>query len=396
MSRKRILFAIGGNSLIKDKEHLSVEDQFKAVCETTEQISQIIAQGYEAVITHGNGPQVGFILRRSEIANEVAQMHTVPLVSCDADTQGAIGYQLQQALDNDFSRKAIKAKAVTIITQVLVDAQDEAFTNPAKPIGRFYSPEEYKLLQNVHPDWQMVEDAGRGYRRVVPSPFPLEIVELDAIRGLIDQGFTVIAAGGGGIPVVRSKDQFQGVDAVIDKDKASALLAVELGMDVLVISTGVPKVAINFGQPDQRDLDTVTLEQIKRSCGVCARRNISSRIFDSGLAISLFRDNSTRTRFSFASACQSAGPGSAGPGRGQVPDRPRRDRAGDRQHGLFMADVIGIRDDMYIGKGNAYMREVPQAVNRATKEGCSSSAPPWSTCSATSTTPPSPWPTCST
>jgi carbamate kinase len=246
MSRKRILFAIGGNSLIKDKEHLSVEDQFKAVCETTEQISQIIAQGYEAVITHGNGPQVGFILRRSEIANEVAQMHTVPLVSCDADTQGAIGYQLQQALDNDFSRKAIKAKAVTIITQVLVDAQDEAFTNPAKPIGRFYSPEEYKLLQNVHPDWQMVEDAGRGYRRVVPSPFPLEIVELDAIRGLIDQGFTVIAAGGGGIPVVRSKDQFQGVDAVIDKDKASALLAVELGMDVLVISTGGPQGGYQF------------------------------------------------------------------------------------------------------------------------------------------------------
>jgi carbamate kinase len=263
MVEKRILLAIGGNSLIKDGEHLTVEDQYLAICDTTSQISHIAQRGYKAVITHGNGPQVGFILRRSEIANEVAQMHTVPLVSCDADTQGAIGYQIQQALDNDFMAKGIQKKAVTLVTQVLVDGDDPAFKNPAKPIGRFYSAQEMELLLKVQPDWAMVEDSGRGYRRVVPSPIPREIIELDAIKTLFDNDFTLIAAGGGGIPVVREGNRLKGVDAVIDKDKASALLAVELDMDVFLISTGVSHVAINYNQPNQENLTSVGLSDIK-------------------------------------------------------------------------------------------------------------------------------------
>lgn len=264
MSQKRILFAIGGNSLIKDNEHLSVEDQYKAVCETTGQIADIIQAGYQSVITHGNGPQVGFILRRSEIANEVDQMHTVPLVSCDADTQGAIGYQIQQALDNDFSQRELQQKAVTIITQVLVDEEDPAFAKPAKPIGRFYNPQEYALLSQVHADWSMVEDAGRGYRRVVASPEPRGIVELDAIRALLAQNFTLIAAGGGGIPVIQKDRRLTGVDAVIDKDRASALLAVELGVDMFLISTGVSHVAVNYNTPKQEQLERVTDREIRK------------------------------------------------------------------------------------------------------------------------------------
>ncbi|MDC7238908.1 MAG: carbamate kinase [Spirochaetales bacterium] len=253
------LIAVGGNSLITDNDHMTVEDQYRAVCETAEHIADLVEAGYKVVVTHGNGPQVGFILRRSEIAREVAHMHPVPLVSCDADTQGAIGYQIQQALDNEFRKRKIALSAATIVTQIQVDPEDEAFRKPAKPIGQFYSEDEARLLKEAYPDWSLVEDAGRGFRRVVASPLPKKIIELDAIKALLEKDFCVVAAGGGGIPVVESSDgSLEGRDAVIDKDFASAFLSYEIGAEVFIISTGVKEVCLNFGKPDQKSLNRIT------------------------------------------------------------------------------------------------------------------------------------------
>ena len=264
MSASLALIAVGGNSLIADREHMTVEDQYKAVCETAEHITDLVEAGYRVVVTHGNGPQVGFILRRSEIAREVAHMHPVPLVSCDADTQGAIGYQIQQALDNEFRKRNIGLTAATIVTQILVDPEDEAFRKPAKPIGEFYNTDEAELLKSAYPDWTLVEDAGRGFRRVVASPLPRKIIELDAIKALLKSDFCVIAAGGGGIPVVESEDGIlEGRDAVIDKDFASAFLSYEIGADVFIISTGVKEVCLNFGKPDQKSLNRITAAEAK-------------------------------------------------------------------------------------------------------------------------------------
>ena len=261
---KLAVVAIGGNSLIRDTSHQSVEDQYDAVCETAKHIAGMIVQGYEVVITHGNGPQVGFILRRSEIASEVAGMHHVPLVSCGADTQGAIGYQIQQAMDNEFRHQKIAKKAAAVVTQVVVAADDPAFRQPSKPIGSFYTEEQAKSLLRQHPDWAMINDAGRGFRRVVASPLPQEIVEKEIISLLLKAGNCVIAAGGGGIPVVKQPDgTYRGIDAVIDKDFASSLLASELEADLLVISTGVPKVYLNYGKPNERALDRVTLAELR-------------------------------------------------------------------------------------------------------------------------------------
>ena len=261
---KLAVVAIGGNSLIRDISHQSVEDQYDAVCETAKHIAGVIVQGYEVVITHGNGPQVGFILRRSEIASEVAGMHHVPLVSCGADTQGAIGYQIQQAMDNEFRHRTIAKKAAAVVTQVVVAADDPAFRQPSKPIGSFYNEEQAKSLLYQHPDWAMINDAGRGFRRVVASPLPQEIVEKEIISLLLRGGNCVIAAGGGGIPVVRQPDgTYRGIDAVIDKDFASSLLAAELEADLLVISTGVPKVYLNYGKPNEKALDRVTLAELR-------------------------------------------------------------------------------------------------------------------------------------
>jgi carbamate kinase len=263
--RKLAVIAIGGNSLIKDKDHQTVEDQYKAICETVEYIAEIVEQGYEVVITHGNGPQVGFILRRGEIAYKVEGLHLVPLVSCVADTQGAIGYQIQQALGNEFKKRGINKQAVTVVTLVEVAKDDSAFSNPTKPIGSFYTEEEAKKLLDENPDWTMVNDAGRGYRRVVPSPVPRRIVELEAIKRLLDNGFCVIATGGGGIPVTRNEEGYlENVDAVIDKDFASSLLASHLNADLFVISTGVEMVYLNFGKPDQKPLDTLTIAEAKK------------------------------------------------------------------------------------------------------------------------------------
>ena len=265
MAEKRIaVVAIGGNSLIKDKQHQTVEDQYLAAGETSRHIADMIEQGWDVAIGHGNGPQVGFILRRSEIAAKVAGMHEVPLDSCGADSQGAIGYHLQQHLQNQFKRRGMDKTASTVITQVLVDADDPAFEGPSKPIGGFMAEDEAQQRAETE-GWAVVEDAGRGWRRVVASPFPREIVELPAVRQLIAAGITTITVGGGGIPVVRNEEgDLSGVAAVIDKDYASSLLAQSLDADLLLISTAVEHVYLNFGQPGQRAIDQMTVVEAKR------------------------------------------------------------------------------------------------------------------------------------
>jgi carbamate kinase len=264
MMKKVAVVAIGGNSLIKDAQHQTVEDQYQAAQESTQHIGDMIAEGWDVVISHGNGPQVGFILRRSEIAHKVEGMHEVPLDVCGADSQGAIGYSLQQNLQNNLFHRGIKKSVATVVTQTLVDVNDAAFKNPSKPIGGFMEQSEAQRRANDM-GWSVVEDAGRGWRRVVASPQPKEIVELDSIKALIDAGVVVIAVGGGGIPVIDTGEgDYAGVAAVIDKDFASSLLARNIGADLFLISTAVEKVALNFGKPDQVWLDRITLSQAKK------------------------------------------------------------------------------------------------------------------------------------
>ncbi len=259
--RKTAVVAIGGNSLIKDRDHQTVPDQFEATRETCVHIASMIEQGWNVVITHGNGPQVGFILLRSELASHV--LHTVPLDSCGADTQGALGYMIQQGLYNEFEKRNIRKQAVTVVTQVLVDSSDPSFQNPTKPIGHFFDKEKARKFRDEL-GWNVVEDAGRGWRRVVPSPKPLRIIEIDAIRALFNQGFIVTAVGGGGIPVIEKDGKLMGIEAVIDKDYASALLAIDMKVDLFVISTAVERVSLNFGKPDQKPLDKMTLTEAKK------------------------------------------------------------------------------------------------------------------------------------
>ncbi len=256
--------AIGGNSLIKDKQHVSVQDQYNAVKETTRHIVDMIEKGWDIAIGHGNGPQVGFILRRSEIAAKVAGMHEVPLDACGADSQGAIGYALQQNLYNEFKRRGMTKSAATVVTQVLVDKDDPAFQNPTKPIGSFMDEEEAKRRAKEN-GWTVVEDAGRGWRRVVPSPIPQKIVEIEAVRKLLDAGIITITVGGGGIPIVEEEDgTLKGVAAVIDKDFASSLLARSIRADLFLISTAVEKVYLNFNKPNQKAIDQMTVSEARR------------------------------------------------------------------------------------------------------------------------------------
>ena len=252
--------AIGGNSLIKDKQHQTVLDQYIAAHETCLHIVAMIQEGWNVAISHGNGPQVGFILRRSELAAH--EMHEVPLDVCGADSQGAIGYALQQNLCNEFRRLGIAREAATVICQTEVAADDPAFKHPTKPIGGFMDEEQAERRRKE--GWNIVNDANRGYRRVVASPQPLRIVELAAIRALIAAGVVVVTVGGGGIPVVADADgNLHGVAAVIDKDLASALLANNLGADLLIISTAVEKVALNFGTPEETLVGHLTLAEAK-------------------------------------------------------------------------------------------------------------------------------------
>jgi len=262
--RKLAVVAIGGNSLIKDEKHKTVEDQYQAAKETTFHIADMIEAGWDVAIGHGNGPQVGFILRRSEIAARVEGMHEIPLDVCGADSQGAIGYALQQNLQNELYRRGIKKNVATVVTQVLVDKNDKAFQNPTKPIGGFMEEVEAKRREKEL-GWSVVEDAGRGWRRVVASPIPKEVVELESVKTLLNAGVVVITVGGGGIPVIdAAKGVYQGVAAVIDKDYASSLLARLINADLFLISTAVEKVAINFGKPGQKWLDKMTLAEAKQ------------------------------------------------------------------------------------------------------------------------------------
>lgn len=261
MPNKVAVIAIGGNSLIKDNEHKTVEDQYRAAGETSEHIVGLIQTGWNVVISHGNGPQVGYILRRSELSRH--ELHEIPLDVCGADTQGAIGYALQQNLYNWFTRLGLSKNVVSVVTQVEISPDDPSFLQPSKPIGSFMDEETAR--QRETEGWSVSEDAGRGWRRVVASPKPVRIVEEPVIKSLIEQGVIVIAVGGGGIPVVADVEgQLRGVAAVIDKDYASALLANDIGADAFIISTGVEKVALNYGKPDQKWLDHLTLAQAKQ------------------------------------------------------------------------------------------------------------------------------------
>jgi carbamate kinase len=265
-AQKRVaVVAIGGNSLIKDSRHQTVEDQEDALRDTARHLASMIEAGWDLAIGHGNGPQVGFILRRSEIAHRVEGMHEVPLDVCGADTQGAIGYELQQALQNELFHRKVGKNVATIITQVLVDRSDPAFSAPSKPIGGFMDAAEAERRRREL-DWSVVEDAGRGWRRVVPSPLPKEIVELDSIKAVLQCGIQVITVGGGGIPVVDVGDgEYRGTAAVIDKDYACSLLAREIKADLFLIATAVEKVALDFGMPTQRWVDRLTLEEARRA-----------------------------------------------------------------------------------------------------------------------------------
>jgi carbamate kinase len=270
--RRLVVVAVGGNSLIIDNKHEAIPDQATAAAKTVHHLIELFDQGWNVVLTHGNGPQVGFILRRSEIA--LGEVPPVPMDYAGADTQGAIGYMFQRALDNKFRRRGVDKKAVTVVTQVLVDRNDPAFKRPTKPIGSFMDEATAHEIGRTQ-GWIVAEDSGRGWRRMVPSPKPTRIVELDAIASLLDQGFAVVACGGGGIPIIEDENgNYIGVEAVIDKDLSSSLLARELGAEKFVISTDVPKVALNFNQRNQKWLDRIILSE--------ARRFSAEGHFDSG------------------------------------------------------------------------------------------------------------------
>lgn len=262
MDGRLIVIAIGGNSLIEDPKHVSVSAQYEAARKTASHIVRLIDKGNRVVIVHGNGPQVGYILLRAEYSRAI--LHTVPLDSCVADTQGAIGYNLQMALDNEFRKIGKQPAVATVVTQVEVSDADPSFQRPTKPIGSFFSKEDADY-HALHDGWTVMEDAGRGYRRVVPSPNPMAIVEIETIRTLIRDKVVVIAAGGGGIPVVRdAQGMLSGREAVIDKDLAASLLARQLDADLFIISTAVAKVCLDYGKPTQRTLDSMTLAEAER------------------------------------------------------------------------------------------------------------------------------------
>jgi carbamate kinase len=262
MQEKIAVIAIGGNSLV-NKGQETIQDQYAAVRETTRHIVDMIEAGYTVAVGHGNGPQVGFVLRRSEIAKRAEGMHEIPLEVCGADTQGATGYMLQQNLYNEFLARGISKSVATIITQVQVDRDDPAFKAPAKPIGGFME-KDLADEKREKEGWSLVEDAGRGWRRVVASPKPMRVIEEPAIKALISKGVCVITVGGGGIPVVADeKGALTGIAAVIDKDFSSSLLGNLLGAELLVISTAVEKVAIHWGKPEQKWLDRMTVAEAK-------------------------------------------------------------------------------------------------------------------------------------
>ena len=279
MIDKLVVVAIGGNSLIPDPHNPHIDEQWEAVRETCRHLADMISDGWQVVITHGNGPQVGYIMNRAEIAKREANIHDVPLDLVVADTQGSIGYMLQQALDNSLRRVGMNHTVATIITQMRVDPNDPAFEHPDKPVGGFLSAAEARAAEDE--GWRVMEDAGRGWRRVVASPRPLVVNEINAIQALVLAGYIVIVCGGGGVPVVRNEvGSLRGIAAVIDKDRASSVLAQTLRADLLLISTGVERVCLNFNTPDEEKLDVMTLEEARRhlSAGQFARGSMYPKI----------------------------------------------------------------------------------------------------------------------
>jgi carbamate kinase len=255
----RIVIAVGGNSLIQDKDHISANDQYNQIEKTNSSLLSVISDN-ELVITHGNGPQVGYLLNMSEMAEKIIPIF--PLDYCVANTQGSIGYQIQNSLNKILKENNIQRKAVTLVTQVVVNPQDDAFSHPTKPIGSFFSKGEIERLADCF-GWKYIEDSGRGYRRVVPSPKPLDIVEKDIIVTLLKEKYIVVAVGGGGIPVALDQDGMKGVEAVIDKDFASSLLAQEIDADLFVISTAVDCAYIHFNEPNETALQKVSVRELE-------------------------------------------------------------------------------------------------------------------------------------
>ncbi len=258
---KLVLVAVGGNALIRGSQKGTAQEQFENAVDTASAVVRLLRAGHRVVLTHGNGPQVGAALTRSELA--AAYAYRLPLDCCVATTQGEIGYVLQYAMWQMLQQEGLKTPVVSLVTQVLVDRNDPAFKNPTKPIGPFYTKDVAARYRDLF-DWTIVEDSSRGYRRVVPSPEPVEIIELDAIRACVDRGLVVIAAGGGGVPVFNDHDITKGVEAVIDKDHTSAILASQLQADVFAIATDVDRVSLNYGKPSQRPLDLITAEECHR------------------------------------------------------------------------------------------------------------------------------------
>ncbi len=260
--KKIIVVALGGNALVQEGEKGTIQEQFANTRKSITGIVQCIKKGFDVVITHGNGPQVGNMLLRTELSRD--KVPELPLGICVADTEGAIGYMIQQTMVNSLQKEQINKCAVTILTQVIVDNYDNAFRNPTKPIGPFFTADEAEEIINEK-GWKMVEDSHRGYRRVVASPMPLKIVERESVKRLLESGEVVIAAGGGGIPVIVNEDgSLEGVDAVVDKDLASSVLALEIKADYLMMLTGVENVCLNYGESDQKPLETITIEKAER------------------------------------------------------------------------------------------------------------------------------------
>jgi carbamate kinase len=259
---KKVLVALGGNAILKHEGKGTVEEQFENVRRTCEHLVRLIKDGYKLAITHGNGPQVGDILLKNELSKDI--LPPMPLDVCGAESQGMIGYMLQQSMRNEMKKAGINIPVVSLVTQTIVDANDVAFRNPTKPIGPFYKASKAKKLRREK-GWVMVEDSGRGYRRVVPSPQPKEIMEKDTIRTLFKSGAIVIAVGGGGVPVtVREDGDLEGVVAVIDKDLGAQMFASDIGVEVLLMLTDVEKVFLNYGKLNQVDLDEISIVEAKR------------------------------------------------------------------------------------------------------------------------------------
>jgi len=261
LSDALVVIALGGNAMLKRGQKGTMEEQYNNVKETVSKIADLIQKGYKIVLTHGNGPQVGATLLRHEAAKSIVP--PFPLDACGAETQGFIGYMVQQALRNELKARGVDKFVVTVITRVIVDKHDSAFQNPTKPIGPFYSKDEASKLKQQRPELTIREDAGRGFRRVVPSPDPKIIAERTAIRALIDAGFVVVACGGGGIPIIEDESQAVGVEAVIDKDLAAQRLATLIGAHTLIVLTDVEAAYLNYGTQKQEKIREITSGKLK-------------------------------------------------------------------------------------------------------------------------------------